>query len=133
MAVTSRKKGKHLRVDAIVPSHWAAEWTVEPANTEGWVNVVLSVKQTDNLSTTQRTYRYLMTRERAGQFIRELNESLAKEATSEATSENLDSATALVAARAALQAGAAPPASAADDTYSALDHFALGAYGLVGN
>jgi len=129
MAVTSRKKGKNLRADGIVPSHWAAEWTVEPATTEGWVNVTLIVKQTDDVSTTQRTYRYLLTRERAGQFIRELNESLAKEA----ASENLDSTTALVAAKAAMQAGAASSASASDENYTMLDHFALGAYGLVGN
>ncbi|MEI5999471.1 hypothetical protein H3V53_20335 [Paraburkholderia bengalensis] len=129
MAVTSRKKGKNQRGGTLVPNHWAAEWTVEPAATEGWVNVALTVKQTDDVSTTQRTYRCLLTRERAGQFIRELNESLAKEA----TSDNLDGTAALVAARAELQAGAASSASPADDTYTTLDHFALGAYGLVGN
>jgi hypothetical protein len=131
MAVTSRKKGKNLRANGNVPSHWAAEWVVEPATAEGWVNVKLIVKQKDDDSTTERTYRYLLSRERASQLMRELNDLLAREA----TSENLDSTTALVAFKAALQAGGTSTSSAltADENNSLLDHFALGAYGLVGN
>jgi hypothetical protein len=129
MAVTSKKKRKSLRTNGNVPSHWTAEWAVEPATTEGWVNVTLTVKQTDGISTVQLTYRYLLSRERASQLMQEMNESLAREA----ASENLDSTAALVAARAALQAGSTSSALTPEENNTLLDHFALGAYGLVGN
>jgi hypothetical protein len=130
MALASNAKKKSARGKKDDPKFRIAEWIIEPSTTPGEVHLsFVAVKESDTEMSRSTTQRFLLRRERAEELVKELKEVLEDFAATRRLEEQAASSARVPGA----QTGAMPGRSMADDTDMLSNHFALGAYGLVGN
>jgi hypothetical protein len=128
MTIGSSTKRKPARGKKSGPHQMVAEWTIEPATTPRHVSVSFVVRPESGDETARcMTRRFLLPSDRAAELIDELKEVLEDCA----AIESLDGEASAHAADEA-SAGYARQHDA-DDVDPMSNHFALGAYGLVGN
>jgi hypothetical protein len=104
-----------------------AEWTIEEASTPRHLSVSFVVRSVSGDAVRSKTRRFLLAKESAAELIHELNEVLEVSA---AVGSLADDASAFAADD---EPTVFARQTDADDTDPMSNHFALGAYGLVGN
>jgi len=107
-----------------------AEWTIEQATAPGHVRVSFVVMQgLDDGASRPTTRHFLLRCERATELINALKEAL-EEST---TIQGLEAQAAAAGLTRPAKSGLAAAGAEASDAEAESNHFALGAYGLVGN
>jgi hypothetical protein len=130
MALASNAKRKSARGKKDDPTLWIADWIIEPCATPGEVHLsFVAGKDSDADTHRLTTQRFLLRCERAEELVKELKEVLE----GLTATRRLEGQSAPSARVPGAQSGAMPVRSTADDTDMLSNHFALGAYGLVGN
>ena len=130
MALASNAKRKSARGKKDDPKLWIADWVVEPSTTPGEVHLsFVALKDSDADTNRLTTQRFVLRCEHAEELVKDLKEALEDFAATQRLEQQAASSARLPGA----QTGATPVRSMADDTDMLSNHFALGAYGLVGN
>ena len=130
MALASSAKKKTTRGKKDDPKLWITEWTVEPSTTPGEVHLSFAaLKDADADTNRLTTQRFVLRCEHAEDLVKDLKDVLEDFAATQRLEQQAASSARLPGAH----TGAMPVRSTADDTDMLSDHFALGAYGLVGN
>jgi hypothetical protein len=130
MALGSNAKRKSARGEKDSRKLWIAEWTIEQATTPGHVVISFVVSQESDIGASRSTSRrFLLRCERAVDLVNELKEVLEVSGAFERLEEQAASAGLTFTA----QPGLTSVRTSVDDSEPLSNHFALGAYGLVGN
>lgn len=128
MTIGSSTKRKPARGKKSGPQHLVAEWTIEQASTPRHVSVSFVIRsESGDADARSTTRRFLLPSESAAELLDELKEVLEDCA----AFESLGGETSAQAADEA--SGGYARQNDGDDVDPMSNHFALGAYGLVGN
>jgi hypothetical protein len=128
MTIGSSTKKKPAHGKKSGPHQLVAEWTIEQASTPHHVSVSFTVRsESADATARSTTRRFLLPSDSAAELIDELKEVLEDSAAIESLGSD---ASALDASEVS---GGYIRQNEADDVDPMSNHFALGAYGLVGN